>query len=441
MRGWITGIAAAALLASCGGSEEGGGGSWAGRGGGRPDGEAALPVRTQAVERGEITSYVETHARLQAERWVEVVSRAQGLAERLRAEEGDLVTEGQILLHLEKEEASLRVRQAEVALAQARSALDRTEALHGQQLVSQEEFESAGNQLESAEVALREAQLTLEYTDVRAPIDGIVMLRQVEQGDLVRANEVLFSVADVDPLQARIQVPEKRMSQIHPGQPARVMIDALPGRVFPASVRMINPGVDPASGTVKVTLDIPPAAGVRPGMFATVRIITEVHEQALIIPKKALVLETDQDDVFAVREGQARRLRVELGYADGDRIEVLSGLDGDDRVITVGQEGLKDGAVVRVVGEAGEEVGSAGDSTGTGAAPGPEATAGPANRRAPPDSAAFVARAMGRGLSEEQAVERYGQMKSRLAEGRGGGRGRSGEGGGAGGGGARGGGR
>ena len=423
MRGSITGIAAAALLAACGGSEEeGGGGSWPGRGGGRPGGEAALPVRTEAVERGEITSYVETHARLEAERWVEVVSRAQGLAEALLAEEGDQVREGQILLRLEKEEARLRVRQTEVALAQARSALERTEALHAQQLVSQEEFEGAGNQLENAEVALREAQLSLEYTDVRAPIDGIVMLRQVEQGDLVRANQVLFSVADLDPLQARIQVPEKRMSQIHAGQPARVMIDALPGQVFPASVRRISPGVDPASGTVKVTLDISPADALRPGMFATVRIITEVHEQALIIPKKALVLETDQDDVFAVRDGQARRLRVELGYADGDRIEVLSGLTDGDQVITVGHEGLKDGAVVRVVGEAGE-MSEAGEAAETGGPPAPETAAGRWNRGEPPDSAAFVARAMGRGLTEEQAVQRFGQMKSRLAEGRGGGSG------------------
>ena len=436
MRGSITGIAAAALLAACGGSEEeGGGGGWPGRGGGRAGGEAALPVRTEAVERGEITSYVETHARLEAERWVEVVSRAQGLAEALLAEEGDQVREGQVLLRLEKEEARLRVRQAQVALAQARSTLERTEALHGQNLVSQEEFESAGNQLENAEVALREAQLGLEYTDIRAPIDGIVMLRQVEQGDLVRANEVLFSMADVDPLQARIQVPEKRIGQIHTGQPARVMIDALADRVFPASVRRISPGVDPASGTIKVTLDIPPAAGVlRPGMFATVRIITEVHEQALIIPKKALVLETDQDDVFAVRDGQAKRLRVELGYADGDRVEVLSGLADDDRVITVGHEGLKDGAVVRVVGEAGE-VAATGDTAAAGGTPVPRAAAGPGQRRAPPDSAAFVARAMGRGLTEEQAVQRYASMKERFAEARGGDRGSRGGGGRTGGGG------
>ena len=414
MRRWITGIAAAALLGGCGDSEEEAG-AWPGRGGGPPGGEAALPVRTEAVERGEITSYVETHARLEAERWVEVVSRAQGLAEDLRAEEGDRVKEGQILLHLEKEEASLRVRQAEVALAQARSALERTEALHGQQLVSQEEFESAGNQLESAEVALRVAQLTLEHTDVRAPIDGIVMLRQVEQGDLVRASEVLFSMADVDPLQARIRVPEKRMGQIHTGQHARVMIDALPGRVFPAIVRRISPGVDPASGTIKVTLDIPPASALRPGMFTTVRIITEVHDQALIIPKKALVLETDQDDVFVVRDGRANRLRVELGYADGDRIEVLSGLTGADQVITVGHEGLKDGALVRVVGEVGE----VSEAAETGGPPVPEAAAGPQAGRAPPDSATFVTRAMSRGMTEEAAVQRYTQMKSSLAEGRG----------------------
>jgi membrane fusion protein (multidrug efflux system) len=411
VRRWITGLATAAALAACGGDddESGAGGGWGAGGAGRRGAatQAALPVRTQSVERGEITSYVETHARLEAERWVEVVSRAQGLAESLKAEEGDRVREGQVLVQLEKEEAELQVGQAKVALQQARSTLERTEALHGRQLVSQEEFEAASHQLENAEVALREAELGLEYTDIRAPIDGVVMMRQVEQGDLVRPNQVVFAVADLEPLQARIRVPEKRMGQVRPGQQARVLIDALPDHVFEARVRMISPGVDPASGTIKVTLDVPPAEGVlRPGMFTTVRIVTEVHAGTLIIPKKALVLETDEDDVFVVRDGKAARVRVELGYTDGDRVEVLSGLSEADQVITVGHEGLKDDAAVRPVGT---EAPSPVESAATTAADETVATT-------LPDSATFVARAKERGLAEADAVARYTKMKSRVAE-------------------------
>ncbi len=354
MKGWskVPLVALAGLLLGCGDDEaaDGTGGGGAGNWGGGERKEAALPVKTEAVTKGEITRFIETHSRLEAERWVEVVSRAQGLAQRLAAEEGDQVRAGQILVQLEKEELLLQMEQAKVAVSQAQSTFERTQTLHERQLVSQEEFENARNQQENTAVALREAQLRLDYADIRAPIDGVVMMRNVERGDLVRTNDAVFVVADLEPLQARIRVPEKRMSQLRPQQAARITVDPVPGHVFPGTVRMISPGVDPTSGTVKVTLDVPPEGVLRPGMFATVRIVTDSRQDALIIPKKALLLETDEDDVFVVHDGRAERIRIELGYTDGDRVQVMSGLEVGDEVITVGQEGLKDNAPVRIVG-------------------------------------------------------------------------------------------
>ncbi|MDP7447697.1 MAG: efflux RND transporter periplasmic adaptor subunit, partial [Candidatus Latescibacteria bacterium] len=183
--------------------EEGGGARAGGQRGGRgqrDSGDAALPVKTEAVTLGEVTSYVETHARLEAERWVEVVSRAQGLAERLQTEEGERVEAGQILLHLEKEELRLQLEQARVSAHQAQATFDRTKALQERRMISQQEYETTRNELENAEVSLREVQLRLEYADIRAPIDGVVMLRSVEMGDLVRTNQVVFAIADLQPL-------------------------------------------------------------------------------------------------------------------------------------------------------------------------------------------------------------------------------------------------
>lgn len=357
MKGWSILIMAAfaSLLQACGDEDEAQGASGGGgyRAGAAARKEAALPVRTETVTRGEITRFIETHARLEAERWVEVVARTQGLARQLAVEEGDRVRAGDLLVQLDKEELQLRLDQARVALGQAASALDRTTVLHERQLVSQEEFEGARNQHDNAAVGLQEAQLQLAYTEIRAPIDGVVMLRSVELGDLVRGNDVVFVVADLEPLQARIRVPEKRMAQVRPGQAARIAVDTAPDRTFPAVVRMISPGVDPASGTVKVTLNVQAEGILRPGMFSTVRIVTDSRPDALIVPKKALVLETDEDDVFAVRDGKAQRLRVELGYTDGERVQIVSGLEAGDQVITVGHEGLKDNAAVRIVGSEG----------------------------------------------------------------------------------------
>ena len=345
-------------LVGCGGEEDqkpqgrggwgGGQGSW----GGASAQEAALPVRAEAVKRGEISAYIQTHARLEAERWVQVIARTSGEVIDLRVEEGDRVKAGDLLALLDPEEAKLRRRQAQVAVEQAKSANQRTQALFERQLVSEEEFDATAHQLESAQVALSEAQLNLDYTQVRASISGTVMQRNVELGDLINANQPAFVVADLQPLLARIFVPEKRMGQISQGQEAEIAIDALPDQRFTGRVRMINPGVDPQSGTVKVTLEVPAGNGaLRPGMFATVRLITQRRPNALIIPKKALVLETDEDDVFALDSNTVRRVPVKLGLVDGDRVEILSGLEEGRMVVTVGQESLKDGAAVRLAGQ------------------------------------------------------------------------------------------
>ena len=374
----LIGSLALSGLAACGGDEDqdgqgagrggaGGRGGWGGGGyGGGGATEAALPVKAETVTRGEISSYIQTHARLEAERWVQIVARTSGQIIELRVEEGDRVKAGDLLAVIDPEEAELRRRQAQVAVDQAASANKRTRALFERQLVSEEEFDATVHQLENAQVALSEAQLNLDYTRVRASIDGVVMQRTVELGDVIGANQSAFVVADLQPLLARIFVPEKRMGQIRPGQEGQIAIDALPGQSFAGHVRMINPGVDPQSGTVKVTLEVPEASdALKPGMFATVRLITERRPGSLIIPKKALVLETDEDDVFALDSNKVRRVQVELGLVDGDRVQVLSGLREGDMVVTVGQESLKDGAAVRLAGQT---------------APPPAAAAAPAGR-------------------------------------------------------------
>lgn len=366
IRTWAVGcilIIAFFALTACGGDEEGesqgtegGTGKQAAQGArGKPGAggeKAAVPVRTQAVEQGEIVAYISTFERLEAERWVDVVARTAGMATDLHIEEGDSVAAGDILLQLDKDQLTLHLKQVEVALEQARATFERTKTLFERNLVSAEEYDSAKHQLQNNQLALEEAQLNLTYADIRAPIAGMVMQRSVEVGDMVQNNQQVLAIADLNPLLVSMRIPEKRIHQVRPGQEARLFIDALPGQSFVGEVRMINPGVDPQSGTVKVTLEVPPGQGaLKPGMFAQVQIIIERHAQALLIPKKALILETDEDDVFVLVDGKAERRPIELGFAEGNHVEVLTGLVAADQVITVGQEGLKDGAAVRQVGQ------------------------------------------------------------------------------------------
>ncbi len=342
-------IGSVLLLALGCGEEQDAQGTQRGGWGGRT--AAAIPVKGEKVVRGDMNAYIETYSRLEAERRVSVLARTTGLAEVLAAEEGDLVRQGQVMVRLNKDELSLNLRQTEDALADARANYDRIKALHERSMVSQSEYEAAHLRLDNAKIALEEAQLNLAYADVTAPIAGVVTQRLVEVGDLVRGNQEVFVIADRDPLLVRIFAPEQRMYQLHPGQQANIAVEALPDTSFRGRIRMISPEVDPASGTVKVTLEVASNGLLKPGMFATVRIITERRPQTLIIPKKALILETDEDDVFLIDDGTVRRVAVELGFVEGDQVEIVAGLQEGDQVVTVGHEGLKDGAAVRLAGE------------------------------------------------------------------------------------------
>ena len=359
---------ALSLCLGCG-EEEGGANATAGRsgrgggygpGGGRGP-AAAIPVRAEPVAREDIHAYMETYARLEAERQVSVLARATGLVQQLSVEEGDSVMEGQLLVELDRAQASLQLRQSQAALDEARANYERIQVLSENNMVSQSEFEATRLRYNNSRMSLEDAQLNLTYTSIKAPISGVLTRRMVELGDLVRGNQEIFVVADLALLLVRIFIPERRMYQVEPGQRATISVEALPDQTFEGQIRMISPEVIPESGTVKVTLEVSADGLLRPGMFATVRLITDRHPQALVIPKRALVLETEDDDVFKIVDSKVQLVQVKIGLAQGDRVEVLAGLEIGALLVTVGHDGLKDGTAVRVVGQK-TVAASAGDS-------------------------------------------------------------------------------
>ena len=345
-------------LFACGEEEaqraEGRGGR-GGRGGG-----AAAPVKVEAVKRGEISSYILKNTTLEAERWVDVRARTAGQVIAILKEEGDPVRAGTVLARLDSDNARITVSQREVAHREALQQYEREDALFQRNLGSKEAYERSKTQLEAAKAQLEQAELALSYTALTSPIAGIMTLRNIELGNVVTNNQIVASVAKFDPLLARIQVTEKDFGKITVGQTARITVEAAPEREFTGTVKMISPVVDPESGTVKVTVEIPRTdeSLLRPGMFASVYIITETRRNTLVIEKKALVLEGEGNQVFVFEtdpetgRGQAQRRRIEIGFTDSDRLEILSGLSQDEQVITVGQEGLRPGSSVRIVGEA-----------------------------------------------------------------------------------------
>jgi membrane fusion protein (multidrug efflux system) len=318
---------------------------------------AAVPVEVAAVTRQSVASYIQTNGSLEAENDVEILARAQGPIVELLTEEGRRVRKGQVMARIDPKETQAQVKIAQVALREAERVYRRAEETFKEQLISQADFDAALAAKESAEATLLDRQVQLDYTEIKAPFSAVVVDRAIKLGDTVSPNQILFRISDFDPLLCKIQVPEKELPRLHEGQPAYLTVEAWPEERFPARVLRLSPVVDATSGTVRVTLEVEGQGKLRPGMFASVYLEVDRHENALTIPKSSLSLESLGDTVYVVSGDVAARRAIELGYEEADIVEVASGLEESDRVIVVGQDGLSDGTPVRILeGPGAEEV-------------------------------------------------------------------------------------
>jgi len=314
--------------------------------------EEAVPVEVAALGRGPIEAVLRLSSNLEAEREVQVFAEAPRRVTELLVEEGNAVRKGQLLVQLQDEEQTSAVAKAEIELEQSRRDFARTKELYEQKLVTEELFTQAGYTVERNELALADARRELGYTQVRAPIAGVVTERLVNLGDHVTVNQPLFRIVDFDSIVARIYVPEKDMVRLEKGQPARLRADALGGVAFTGSIDRISPVVDPGTGTIKVTVATPRQNGLRPGMYVEVELVTAVHDDALLVPKRALVYDNDQAFVFRLKEERrVERLRITPLLEDAENVEPEGGLAPGDQLVVAGQSGLKDGGLVRLPGD------------------------------------------------------------------------------------------
>jgi len=321
------------------------------------DGEEdeAVPVEVVELGRGRIESILRFSTNLEAESEVQVFSEAARKVTQLLVEEGDIVRKGQVLIRLQNEAQQTELTRVKSQLENARQEHIRQTNLYEQQLISIDDYNDVTYQLEQLELSLQDAEREMGYTQVRAPISGTITERFVNVGDYVTVNQRLFDIIDFDSIVARIYVPEKELSRLGVGQDARILAEAAGADGRRGAVDRIAPRVDPRSGTVKVTVAIPPSEGLLPGMYVTVELITDVHDDAVLVPKKALVYDADQLFVFRLLEDDTvERLLIKAILEDRDNIEPVGILGVGDRIVVAGQASLKDGSKIRTVGAAAE---------------------------------------------------------------------------------------
>jgi membrane fusion protein, multidrug efflux system len=307
-----------------------------------------VPVELASVESRDVPSFFVGTATIEAEQRADILSKVAGTVQRLHVEEGEDVRAGDVLLEIDAAEPAARLLETRVRLESLERELERVSALHEKGLASDREFEDQKLQVEQARAQLEVGQIAVDWATVRAPFAGRITARSVDVGQTVTVGTPLVSIADLDPLLARVYMPEKQVERVQLGQDVQIVPESQPTETFAGRVDLIAPVVDPRSGTVKVTVALAGSPDrLRPGAFVRALIKTDVHEDALVVPKRAVVSEGGDSFVFRCVADSVLKVRVETGYTDDRYAEVVSGLTMSDRVVTVGQGGLRHGTHVR----------------------------------------------------------------------------------------------
>ena len=312
--------------------------------------EIPVPVEVAEVTTGTISSYISATANLVAEDQVKVLAEAEGRIERLQVEEGDRVAKGQVLAVLVQDEAKIAKAKVELKASNTGAALERAKRSFEEGLISSESYDKLKMDDEIARQEVAEAEWRLAKTVIRAPFTGRITERFITLGQHLHPGDELFTIADYDPLVARIYLPERDVLELEEGREVRITLAAETELSFVGRIRQIAPVVDTATGTVKVTVEaVQPPAGVRPGAFVSIDIVRERHATALLLPRESVIRELRTAHVFVTEDDQAVKKAVTLGIEEGELVEVLTGVAEGDAVVIAGQGGLDDGQRIKIL--------------------------------------------------------------------------------------------
>jgi len=200
----------------------------------------------------------------------------------------------------------------------------------------------------NAQAQLALARKNLQYAIIPAPIDGYVSERTADLGEYVSPQQKVVTLVRTNPLRIRIDIPEQAISEVKVGQSVSITTSAWPDKNFAGRVARIAPNVSATSRTLTVEAEIDNSGNaLKPGQFATVRLLQERAAPAVLIPARAVVNDAGVNRVYVIKNGQAEQRLVQTGQTEGDLIEIKSGIAADEQVATSNLEQLSDGMAVK----------------------------------------------------------------------------------------------
>lgn len=328
--------------------------------------EAPVPevaVQTAAITRANVRAFVTAYGVVEPEpasadrpaASVTLAAPSGGLLVEVDAVEGTRVPKGAVLARFDTRLADAALERARVALGHAETVLTRQKKLVEIDGTSQRSLQEAEQAAATARQEVRSAETDRSLLEIKAPIDGVVTRVFVRAGEATESGRPLVALIDPARLVVAAAVPLREVRALKTGDKAQVTA-ATGGDPVAAAVTYVSPEALPGTDTVGIRLGLSRDAGLRPGQFATARIVVEERTDRLVVPYESVY--TDHDGKTAVSiviEGRSKRVEVSRGLRDGNLIEVSGdGIEAGKTVVTVGSYALPDGTKVRVGGESKE---------------------------------------------------------------------------------------
>jgi multidrug efflux pump subunit AcrA (membrane-fusion protein) len=370
----------------------------------RGDSANPIDVRLVPVQQETVQRRVQAVGSLYALEESTVSSEVEGRVEKVLADVGDAVAEGQPLvqlvnvehrIELDRQRAAVRqvrarlglaadsptpsdpskiafVQRAAADLMEAEQKFQRAEELSRDKLISQQELDEASARMKSArasydlalqeveqlkaqlasnEAAAKLAEKKLADTSIRAPFPGAVKERRVSPGEYVRVQSPVAVIVRTDRLRARVEVPEKWAGALKAGVEVEVRVEAYPDETFRGRVERISPAVASQTRTFLVEALLANGNGrLKPGFFIQASLPSTVEEKTLLVPDRAVTYRYGVYKVFVQKGDRVEEREIKTGNHQGDRLEVLEGLNAGEKVAVPEKGDLFNGATVRVAG-------------------------------------------------------------------------------------------
>lgn len=329
---------------------------------------AALPLQAQtpaevgvtSPRRGDIHRFVTLPGTLRANQQVTLHAKVAGYLKSISVDKGETVRAGQVLAEIEMPElVAERVRhESEVRIARAELGRLTAARAKAPDLITPQALEAAESKLAVAQASAAQNDAMLGFGHITAPFAGVITARYVDVGSFVPAATAgsnptaaaVVTLMDYSTIRARVGVPEIEAARIAVGQPVILTAESLPGKTFRGTVSRHFGALDETTRSLTVEADLPNAdLGLRPGMYASIKVGVELHQGALLVPAGAVVREKAAAFVFTLADGKATRVAVKAGFNDGVNAEILEGIAENARVIIPGKVVLTSGQAVTAV--------------------------------------------------------------------------------------------